>query len=169
MEPTIRPLAPEDAEAYVHLRRVMLDLVPTSFLASPEDDIGCDVEVMRTRLAPGSESAIYGLFLSGLQGAVGVYREGHRKASHKAGIWGMFVAPELRRCGLGRRLLEAAIAHARTLPGVTQVQLGVSEDATHARALYESCGFRVWGREPDALRHNGRSVAEDHMVLMLLK
>lgn len=147
------------------LRREMLADSPFAFSSSPGDDIGCNVEEMRRRLAPDREDAVFGAFAPDLVGAVGVVRERHLKERHKATIWGMYVRPASRRAGLGRRLLAAAIAHARSLPGVRQVHLGVNERAPAARALYESMGFRVWGTEPRGISHGGEFADEHHMVL----
>jgi ribosomal protein S18 acetylase RimI-like enzyme len=52
----------------------------------------------------------------------------------------LYVAPAQRGRGLGRALLEAAIAESRR-QGATRIELGTSEDDTAARALYESAGF----------------------------
>jgi len=43
------------------------------------------------------------------------------------------------------------------------VGLGVSAEAPAAQALYESLGFAAWGREPRAIRTDGRDVDEIHM------
>ncbi len=79
----------------------------------------------------------------------------------------MYVAPAHRGEGAGRALLEAAIAHARTLDGVRQIQLSVSEATPAARRLYERCGFTTWGTEVAALCHEGRAYTEHHMALHL--
>ena len=52
----------------------------------------------------------------------------------------LYVVPERRGQGLGRALLEAAMAHARER-GAAHIDLGTSEDDVAARALYESAGF----------------------------
>jgi len=49
---------------------------------------------------------------------------------------------------------------ARALPTVTTGQLA-------ARRLYESLGFKAFGREPRALLVNGKYVDEDYYVLLL--
>jgi RimJ/RimL family protein N-acetyltransferase len=100
-------------------------------------------------------------------GTVGVFRDRHVKAAHKAHLWGMYVAPHQRRQGIAADLLQAALRHARTLPGVAYVYLSVSTAAPAAQRLYERAGFRVWGTEPDALRHAGQTAAEHHMTLRL--
>jgi ribosomal protein S18 acetylase RimI-like enzyme len=57
----------------------------------------------------------------------------------------VFVASEHRRCGYGRRLLEAAASQA-TLIGVRALHLEVDRGNAAARALYASLGFTVRDR-----------------------
>ncbi len=49
------------------------------------------------------------------------------------------VAPTHRRCGIGRRLVDALLAHGRAL-GCTEAWLGTEEDNVAARRLYERAG-----------------------------
>jgi aminoglycoside 6'-N-acetyltransferase I len=49
------------------------------------------------------------------------------------------VGTEYRRQGIARRLLDAMLAHGRTL-GCTEAWLGTEEDNLPARRLYESAG-----------------------------
>ena len=168
MPPTIRLLHPEDAEAVAALRREMLLDTPTAFLASPESDSGSDVETVRERLGSGAGNSIVGALAPDLVGSVGVlHAPRHPKGAHHAHIWGMYVQPGHRGRGFGKLLLEAAIAHARTLTGVTQLNLGVSASTPGARALYESVGFVVWGTEPRAMRVDGEYHDEVFMALNL--
>jgi len=60
----------------------------------------------------------------------------------------LYVVPALRGRGLGRVLLDAAIALARER-GADYMDLGTSEDDVAARALYESAGFTNLERLPD--------------------
>jgi N-acetylglutamate synthase-like GNAT family acetyltransferase len=53
----------------------------------------------------------------------------------------MAVAPQLRGRGIGRRLLEYAIAQAKEM-GATSLFLGSSKKLNNAVHLYESIGFR---------------------------
>jgi RimJ/RimL family protein N-acetyltransferase len=163
----IRRLGPSDAEVYVAIRREMLADAPFAFLASPESDVGSDPEKVRPRLSAGPENATFGAFDPVLVGVVGMFREPHAKAAHKMHIWGMYVTGARRRRGIARRLMQTAIAHARTIEGIRHVSLSVSATASEARALYESLGFRAWGTEPDALRYDGRFADEIHMSLVL--
>lgn len=54
----------------------------------------------------------------------------------------LYVRPGFRGTGLGRRLMEAALSHART-SRCRRVVLDTLPSFTAARALYESLGFRL--------------------------
>lgn len=166
---SVRRLSEADAEAYVSFRRDMLAAAPFAFGASPEDDFASEPGAVLEQLRRGDDSVIFGAFDDDdhLVGSVGMFRDRHRKASHKMHVWGMFVATSHRGRGIGRRLLDAAVAHARSRAGVTRVDLSVSSDATAARRMYQLAGFASWGVEPDALRIDSRSIPEEHMVLPL--
>lgn len=164
----IRPLGVADAERYVALRRQGLLETPLAFGASPEDDFAGSPEAVCDHLRQGPDRVILGAFQDRLMGAVGLMRDRHVKASHKAQVWGMYVAPSQRGRGVGAGLLQAALQHAGTLAGVSSIHLSVTSAAVEALRLYERAGFEVWGTEPDALRHEGRAVVEYHMALPLV-
>ena len=60
----------------------------------------------------------------------------------------LYVVPHRRGSGLGRALMEAAIALARR-EGADHMDLGTSEDDVAARSLYESMGFTNCEGRPD--------------------
>ena len=64
------------------------------------------------------------------------------------------VAPEARRSGIGRRLLEAALAEARRR-GTASVVLEVAADNSPARRLYRRLGFVRVGYRPRYYRRPG--------------
>lgn len=102
-----------------------------------------------------------------LVAVAGIRRMTSPKFAHRARLWGVFVEPDHRGRGLGRAVVSAAVDLARTWPGVDYIDLGVSENAPEARRLYESLGFREWGREPQTTQHEGRRYDEIHMTLRL--
>ena len=161
----VRRLTEEDSVEYLALRREALEREPYAFGSSPGDDRFGSVEAVRGMLRDPLHLVI-GAFTPVLAGAVGVRREQRAKLRHKAVLWGMYVRADSRRKGFGRRLVEEAIRVARE-DGVVQLHLTATERATHARALYESLGFVVWGVEPTGLRVEGQDLAEHHMVLRL--
>lgn len=164
----IRKLRPEDATALVALRREALDNAPLAFSASSTDDRGLSIEFVRSALADEDKQAVFGHFDgTSLTGMVGVIRAAAVKYRHKALIWGMYVTPRARTKGVGRMLLDAAIEQARNWPEIEQVHLSVSDSAVAAQRLYETAGFKPWGRESRALQWAGRFVDEFHLVLEL--
>ena len=163
---TVRPIYPEDIPALIAMRRTGLQQEPHSFGASLEDDRTLDPRFVEAALSD-SDQAILGAFAPGLVGMVGIYRDRLLKARHKAQIWGMYVSPEGRGQGTGKRLMEAAIQWAERQEGIVQVNLIVSGQTPVAQNLYQSLGFILWGTEPSALRINGELVDDQHMVLML--
>ena len=163
---TIRLLRPDDAETYAAFRRESLLDTPLAFTASAEDDRASSAAGVGEMLARGPESVIVAAFAPELVGAVGMYREHHVKRGHKMQVWGMYVTPSHRGAGVGLALMQAAVRHAQSIAGVTCIDLSVSSTSGVQR-VYERAGFRAWGTEPQALRHNGESVSEHHMSLQL--
>jgi RimJ/RimL family protein N-acetyltransferase len=72
-------------------------------------------------------------------GMAGIFIEDGR-----AKVWGMWVAPEHRRSGAGRALLEAAVEWAQ-VRAFERLSLQVLEAAPDARAFYEAVGFQPEG------------------------
>jgi RimJ/RimL family protein N-acetyltransferase len=164
----IRLLTPDDAEAYRAVRVRALTEHPDAFgRAIEEVETLAEITQRLGVRDEGRESFILGAFEDRLVGVTGCSRDRGLKHRHKALIWGMYVAPEARTRGLGRRLLLEAIARARTWPGLEQLALGVGIHNAPARALYRACGFEVFGVERHALKIGARYVDEEHMVLRL--
>jgi ribosomal protein S18 acetylase RimI-like enzyme len=167
MNVQVRRLGPADAEQLFRLRREALGDSPLSFAASPEDDVWTSAIAVWEGMLRPTAPAVFGAIDAELIGMIGVSRASKLKEKHRAHIWGVYVAPQCRGHGVAGQLLKAAIGHARTLEGVASLHLSVSETTPGAQRVYERHGFAVWGIEPDALRYEGRSAAEHHMVLSL--
>lgn len=164
----IRRLEASDIEAFVALRREALADSPHAFSASPETDVGQDREFVRRMVSRPEVQVFFGAFDDDeLVGIVTVDRFEGSKETHKAVLWGMYVRPDARGRGHADGLLAAAIAHARSLEGVTHLHLSVADTAVQARRLYERAGFIRWGTEPAALMVDGARVDIDHMALEL--
>ena len=162
----VRRLGPDDAMAFMALRRAALLEAPFAFASSPEDDVARSREFVQEALA-ALDQATFGAFAEGLIGIVGIGRQRHLKAAHKCEIWGLYVKPGARSGGVGRALVLEALAFARSLAGVTHVYVGATERAPEAASLYQSVGFITWGVEPAALRLGEVVASESHMALAL--
>ncbi|MDQ0058074.1 GNAT family N-acetyltransferase [Paenibacillus harenae] len=95
---------------------------------------------------------------------IGFVREHKKKLNHKGTIWGTYVAQEFRGQGIGRKLLEETLLRASKLDGLSQVNLGVITNNAAAKSLYESCGFRSYGVEKNAMKYDGKYLDENLMT-----
>ena len=89
------------------------------------------------------------------------------KERHKGYIFGLYVAREHRRRGLGRALLSAIVERAKSDPRLEQILLGIAAPQAAAMALYRSFGFESYGIEPNALKVGDEYVDEVCMILRL--
>ena len=123
---------------------------------------------MEHRIAGADGNVFWGAFVDGgLQGIVGLTREARTKNRHKGDVVAMYVAPEHRRRGLARALLQAVIDHARNAMGLEQLVLTVTHTNHGARELYRRAGFSTFGVEPRAIKVSGEYFDKDHMILFL--
>jgi ribosomal protein S18 acetylase RimI-like enzyme len=191
----LRLLTEADAAAYRALRLRALREDPVAYITTHAEEAARPLEATIERLRAGAasgESLTLGAFdtpdgtligaaddpggtLAGavdtpdgaLVGNVTLVRSPREKLRHKGTIVAMYVAPEVRRRGVGRALLLGIIARARQIALLEQLHLGVVSGNLAARALYRSVGFVVYGVEPAAIKHAGEAHDEDLMVLLL--
>ena len=167
----IRALHESDAVSYRDLRLFAHDESSEAFGTSLEEEQALSAEQFAARLtANAEESVTLGLFVDGsLGGTVSIVRMSRVKMRHKAGLYGMYLRPELRGRGWGRRLFEEAIAAGRRMKGVEILQLSVVVDQAAARTLYHHLGFIPYGMESRALRNGDRDLDEELLALEISK
>lgn len=164
---TVRRLRADEAETFWALRLRGLKEHPESFGASYEEDAALPMERVRARLEGPSQLVLGAFDGERLVGVVGLWRDTARKQAHKVHVWGMYVLPEVRSRGIGRRLMSALIEEARRMPGVERLLLTVAVGNASAQRLYRALGFRTYGVEPDALKFDGATVDDELMCLPL--
>jgi RimJ/RimL family protein N-acetyltransferase len=148
-------------EAYQH---------PDAFTSSVAERVGLPMSWWETRLerdvvlaAFRTSSSKTSSKTSLLLGVAGLSFDPREKAKHKATVFGVYVSPHARGEGIGQKLVQAVLAHARSLPHLSVVQLTVSEGNPAARALYQRCGFVEFGLEPLAVAVGATFVSKVHM------
>lgn len=165
----IRFLNSQDVAAYRNLRLHALRELPTAFVSSYEQEAQLPMEEFAARLNSSHDSAsgILGAFSdrSHLVGMLGFSRETRLKRVHVGTLWSMYVLPEFRGQGVGARLLDGAIAHARQLIGIRQLTLSVTAGNVTAGALYRSRGFEPFGLAREATCVDGNYFDEEYFVL----
>lgn len=151
-----------DAPEYREVRLAALRRDPYAFLTTAEEFAARPLDDLAARLRPSAQAVTLGAVLDGrLVGLLTLAREAAPILAHRVNVYGVSVAPDARGRGCGDALLSAALAYLPRWPGVTSLHLAVMETQPAARRLYERHGFRCWGRQPDAVRRDGRSLAED--------
>jgi GNAT superfamily N-acetyltransferase len=76
-----------------------------------------------------------------------------------AAIGGMYVDPEERRTGIGRRLVYAVEAWARER-GAERIELEVNPETIPALRLYQSCGYQPTGKSRPLPGHPSATAIE---------
>ncbi|MFC7391449.1 GNAT family N-acetyltransferase [Scopulibacillus cellulosilyticus] len=165
----IRRLTPKDAENYWRIRLEALKRNPEAFSTSYEDAIKKENPVKQYIKSFQSEDTFtLGAFENEqMIGVITLLLEKTVKLRHKANIAAMYVSAEKRREGIGKALMKEAIKKAKSFKYIEQINLSVVSSNKIAKGIYLSMGFKVFGTEMRALKHNGDYFDEDLMVLFL--
>jgi len=164
-QPEIIQLTKLDLELFRGIRLLALRTYPESFGASYEEEQNFSNSDWDKRIGnPDSSDFLLGAFSDGkLSGITGFYRLSKEKFAHKGMIWGVFVIPEARGKGIGRKLMDEALNRASKLAGLSVIQLCVAEPNIEALSLYKKLGFLQFGIEPYARKVDGKYISEIHM------
>lgn len=157
----VRRLLPEDAARYREIRLEGLRVSPEAFGNTFEVENARPIELFADRIR---DSETMGAFEGAeILGVAGLRTNQGPKESHKGMLVGMYVRPQARNRGVGRRLVEAVMEVARRR-GVELLQLAVVSDNEPARRLYARLGFVEYGIEKKSLKQGGRYTDEVLMV-----
>jgi RimJ/RimL family protein N-acetyltransferase len=163
---SIHRLDPSNALLYRALMLEAYALHPDAFTSSVGERARLPLSWWEARLKPGPRPSelVLGAFEDDhIAGVAGLSFESREKIRHKAMLFGMYVPLRFRRFGLGRQLVQAAVAEARLRSGIKVVQLTVTQGNRAAQALYEQCGFVQFGLEPLAVAVGTEFVSKVHM------
>jgi ribosomal protein S18 acetylase RimI-like enzyme len=155
----IRPAKPSDARAF---HAFWTEIVAEGRFVRTEE-VRERVGVFRKRFRQRSDQEVHLLAFEGprLIGHVTVQRERHPVTQH-VGSLAIAVAADARGRGIGRRLMDEAIAWS-THAGIEKLVLSVYPHNDAAIALYRACGFVEEGR---LARHSRKSYGYEDEILM---
>ena len=136
----VRPATPSDAAALVDLARAV-GSEPEGWLISDSEwrTVGEERRYLRALRRYAHAAVFVAEVPEGIVGRLSIARDQHPASYHVADL-GLMVAAGYRRLGIGRALLESAVAWART-SGVQKLELHVFPHNEPAIALYERFGF----------------------------
>ena len=160
----VRRLTPADAALFRAVRLEGLERDPDAFSSTLEAESAQPLPFFEQRL---EAAAVFGGFRGPeLLGVAGFRIQPGPKHGHKGLVWGMYVRLGARRTGIGRKLMEAVIEHARGQ--VELLQLSVISENQPARRLYASLGFEEYGNERRAAKYRGKYHDDVLMAKMLV-
>ena len=173
----IRPATVDDLPAlFAYLGEQLAENGRDGVLFQPMAPASTVPEAMRERFAAGVATAVgqpdwrhvwIALDAAGaIAGHIDLRGRPESTASHRV-LLGMGVRHDLRRAGLGTRLVQTALGWAREQPGFVWVDLEVLAQNHTARALYARLGFRVTGEVADRYRIGGAQIGEVAMSFEL--
>ena len=140
----VHALTAKHAAAYANLRRRALETDPLAFAIPMTGDPGASLAAVESALAEPPRDGLHcmlGAFALSLVGVVGVTRE--PAARHCVRLWGLYVIPERRRCGIGQSLLSAAYDRSRRLADAEQLLARVPAASAATIRLLEHFGFEA--------------------------
>ncbi|HVE50497.1 MAG TPA: GNAT family N-acetyltransferase [Casimicrobiaceae bacterium] len=167
----IRALTAGDFDSYFALRQRGLAEHPEAFTSSAEEEVKIAHHKLRARLhaiPDRPHDVVLGAFVADeLVGLCGMSVDSRKNVRHRGKVFGMYVPRDRARQGVGSALIAALIEHAKRCGTLDSLVLTVTAGNDDARRLYERHGFREWGREPAAIRVNGKSYDKIHMLCRL--
>jgi ribosomal protein S18 acetylase RimI-like enzyme len=153
----IRRATAEDWRLARDARLAALADSPDAFGTTLEEALARDEDVWRAWTSPSFVPGDVAMFLAFAEGPtpVGIVvgarldESDEDERPDEVQIWSMWVAPEVRRRGIGLALLDAVEAWARTMPSVTALVLHVTEGNGGAERAYVRAGFVVDADAPE--------------------
>ncbi|WP_417309019.1 GNAT family N-acetyltransferase [Devosia sp.] len=163
MNLSVRRLGPADLDAYRAIRLEALLAAPMAFGSDHGREVALSDADWRHRL---EHDHVFGAFAAGrLVGTSTFFADVAEKMRHRGHLVAVYVRDDARGMGVGRALVDAVIAVARSQ--VLQLYLSVTVGNDAALRLYEAAGFEIYGTDPRALRIDGQFYDEHLMVLRL--
>ncbi len=168
-----RPLEEDDFTAFVQLRKEALLNEPEAFgldYASYNAAPLLDKEHFFERILKYPFSFSLGAFdENGVLIGMGCFTIPYAvvKRRHKGVLWGMYVKPDRRGHGIGKKIAELILLAAKQDAGCEQAIITVTPPGSPAQKFYDDLGFIQYGVEYRALKLDTGYIDEVLMMKVL--
>ena len=162
-------IAPDNAASLALHRCITSGETP--FMARYPEECTRDAEALGAWLQGMAEDAqnfaVTAFDGGNVVGDLGIQRfRAHFRMQHRANL-GVSIQAAYCGCGLGRAMLQIAVAQARE-NGFEQIELGVFADNVRAIHLYRSLGFEDFGCTPRAFRLKDGTYHDERIMVKFL-
>jgi len=163
----IRVLNKADAPLYQALRLRALTINPEAFESTYQKEVDYTLEIICEQISPTNNRFMLGAFNNEniLIGMVTFTRENDPKIKHKGHALSLFIAPEGRKHGTGKLLMNELIHRAKKCKGLEQINLTVASKNVAAKTLYQSLGFMTYGIEKHSFKFQDVYYDVDFMAI----
>ena len=163
MEITVGKLSEDNWEKFREIRLEALRNETIAFGSSYEEEVDRPEALWKERIK-GAVFAFSGEKIIGLMS----YKDEDRiKTKHKSGIYSVYVKPEYRNKGIGKKILTEVLRLIKENKDIKKVNLTVNPAQLSAIKLYESFGFKTVGKLSKELLIDGKFYDELLMELIL--
>ena len=159
----IEKLGADRWQDYRDLRLEALQSEPLAYASSYEEEKSYPEAVWRDRI----NNALFAIENDKPVGMAVVFRNTLTKTNHVCEIYAVYVRREYRGQGIGKKMIEAALAEIQNLKGVTKVKIGVNPAQKAAGHIYRKYGFKAVGQLKKEMHIDGKFYDEVWMEKLL--
>ena len=148
----VKTLTEDRWQDYRAFRLESLKKAPLAFGSSWEEEINLPEEAWKRHI----KNTYFALDGNKIVGTLVWVRDTMVKTKHITNIYGVYVAEEYRGRGVGKKLMDTALARTQESDGIIKVKLAVNPVQKAALKLYKSYGFKIAGKAKKELHIDGR-------------
>lgn len=157
---SIRALDKGDLNRYRALRLSALQRSPLAFGTSYEEENAFSDAMFARRLEQVNGNRLFGAFTGEeLIGMAGIFAHERLSERHRATLYHVYVADEMRGQGIATRLVARCIEQAARQ--FLLLDAKVVESNLSAKRVYHGLGFKTFGVEPKSVYVQGQFLAQE--------
>ncbi len=115
---------------------------PTAFSSSNREEENLSEDEWKRRV----KNALFAFSNDELVGMITYTFENKSKTKHIANIFGVYIIPEYREQGIGKKLINEVLKKIQNNKDIVKIKLSVNPEQKEAVKLYENAGFITVGQ-----------------------